>query len=47
MSRTNETRHIEPESCKCECRLNASVSNNKNCNNKGGMRINSNVSPNN
>ena len=30
MSRTNETRHIKwPESCKCKCRLDASVCNNK------------------
>ena len=30
MSRTNETRHIEwHEMCKCKCRLNASVCNNK------------------
>ena len=30
MSRTNETRHIEwHETCKCKCRLNASVCNNK------------------
>ena len=30
MSRTNETRHIEwHETCKCECRLDASVFNNK------------------
>ena len=30
MSRTNETRHIEwYETCKCKCRLNASVCNNK------------------
>ena len=29
MSRTNETRHIEwHETCKCECRLDASVFNN-------------------
>ena len=30
MSRTNETRHIEwHETCKCKCRLDASVCNNK------------------
>ena len=30
MSRTNETRHIEwHETCKCNCRLDASVCNNK------------------
>ena len=30
MSRTNETRHIEQhETCKCKCRLNASICNNK------------------
>ena len=30
MSRTNETRHIEwHETCKCKCRLDASVRNNK------------------
>ena len=30
MSRTNETRHIEcHEMCKCKCRLDASVCNNK------------------
>ena len=29
-SRTNETRHIEwPETCKCKCRLDTSVCNNK------------------
>ena len=32
MSRTNETRHIEwHETCKCECRLDAIVYNNKQC----------------
>ena len=37
MSRTNETRHIKwHETCKCKCRLDASVCNNKQrfCNNK-------------
>ena len=35
MSRTNETRHIEwHETCKCKCRLDASVSNNKQCSNE-------------
>ena len=30
MSRTNETRHVERyETCKCKCRLDASVFNNK------------------
>ena len=34
MSRTNETRHIKwHETCKCECRLDAIVCNNKRCNN--------------
>ena len=32
MSRTNETRHIKwHEMCKCKCRFNASVCNNKQC----------------
>ena len=32
MSRTNEARHIEwHETCKCKCRLNASVCKNKQC----------------
>ena len=32
MSRTNETRHIKwHETCKCKCRLDASVCNNKHC----------------
>ena len=32
MSRTNETRHIEwHDACKCKCRLDASVCNNKQC----------------
>ena len=30
MSRANETRHVKlHETCKCKCRLNASVCNNK------------------
>ena len=37
MSRTNETRHIEwHKTCKCRCRLDASV-----CSNKDGMKTNS------
>ena len=38
MSRTNETRHIEwYETCKCECKLEANICNNKQCwnNDKG------------
>ena len=36
MSRTNETRHIEwHETCKCKCRLDASL-----CNNNTGTKIN-------
>ena len=32
MSRTNETRHVSwHETCKCKCRLDASVCNNKQC----------------
>ena len=32
MSRTNETRHIEwHETCKCKCRLDASICNNNQC----------------
>ena len=39
MWRTNETRHIEwHERCKCECRLDASVCNNKQCWNKDKCR---------
>ena len=39
MSRTNETRHIEwHERCKCKCRLDASVCNNKQCWNKDKCR---------
>ena len=39
MSRTNETRHIEwHETCKCKCRLEASVCNNKQCWNKDKWR---------
>ena len=37
MSRTNEARYIKwHETCKCKCRLDASVCNNK----KGGIKIN-------
>ena len=37
MSRTNETRHVKwHETCKCKCRLDASVCNNK----KVGIIIN-------
>ena len=40
MSTTNETRHIEwHETCKCKCRVDANVCNNKNI----GMKINVNV----
>ena len=38
LSRTNETRHIEwYETCKCECKLEANICNNKQCwnNDKG------------
>ena len=36
MSRTNETRHIKwHETCKCKCRLDPSVCNNKQCWNNG------------
>ena len=39
MSRTNETRHIEwNETCKCKCRLDASVCNNKQNRNKDKYR---------
>ena len=39
MTRTNETRYIKwHETCKCECRLNASVCNNKQCWNKDKCR---------
>ena len=39
MSRTNETRHIERhKTCKCKCRLNASVCNNKQRWNEGKCR---------
>ena len=38
MSRTNETRHIEGhETCKCKCRIDASVCNNDEINNVGMM----------
>ena len=44
MSRTNETRHIEwHETCKCKCRLDASICNNKQL----GMMINAGVKANN
>ena len=40
MSRSNETRHIEwHKTCKCKCRLDASVCNNK----QSGMKTNENV----
>ena len=39
MSRTNETRHIKwHETCKCQCRLDASVCNNKQPRNKDKCR---------
>ena len=39
MSRANETRHIEwHKTCKCKCKLDASV-----CNNKDGMKTNADV----
>ena len=39
MSRTNETRHIKwHETCKCECRLNASICNNRQHWNDGKCR---------
>ena len=39
MSRTNETRHIKwHETCKCKCRLDASICNNKQCQNDGKCR---------
>ena len=39
MSRANETRHIEwHKTCKCKCRVDASV-----CNNKDGMNTNADV----
>ena len=39
MSRTNEARHIKwHETCKCKCRLNTSVSNNKQCWNNDKFR---------
>ena len=41
MSRTNETRHIEwHETCKCKCRLDASVCNNKQCWNNDKCSVN-------
>ena len=39
MSRTNETRHMEwHEICECQCRLNSSVCNSKQCWDKGKCR---------
>ena len=39
MSRTNETRHIEwHKTCKCKCRLDVSVCNNKQCWNEDKCR---------
>ena len=39
MSRTNETRHIKwHETCKCKCRLDASICNNKQCWNNNKCR---------
>ena len=39
MTRTNETRHIKwHETCKCKCRLDASVCNNKQCWNNNKCR---------
>ena len=44
MSRTNETKHIKwHETCKCKCRLDASICNNKQL----GMMINAGVKANN
>ena len=45
MSRTNEPRHIEwyvnvNGTCKCKCRLNASICNNKQCLNNGNVDVN-------
>ena len=41
MSRTNETRHIKcHETCKCKCRLDASVYNNKQRWNKKNVDVN-------
>ena len=41
VSRTNETSHIEwHETCKCKCRLDASVCNNKQCWNEDKCRCN-------
>ena len=40
MSRTNETRHIKQhETCKCKCRLDASVCNDKQCWNNDKYRF--------
>ena len=42
MSRSNETRHIDRhETCKCKCRLNASVCNNKQRRNEDKCRCES------
>ena len=41
MSRTNETRHLEwHETCKCKCRLDASVCDNKQCSNEINSSVN-------
>ena len=43
MSRTNETRHIEwNETCKCKCRLDARVCNNKRRWNNENVDVNAN-----
>ena len=44
MSRTNETRHIEwNETCKCKCRLDARVCNNKRRWNNENVDVNANT----